>query len=134
MELDELSNRVIGCAIEAHREVGPGVLESPHEPCVAHHLKRHGIAFHLQPPQRFEDKGIRVDFGCRVDAFVEETLIPRIAKCRADQGHSHGAAADLHEAGRCRALVPDCGFRKIWPQDSGNYGRFPEGGEEGAEG
>ena len=38
MEFDELSNRVIGCAIEVHRELGPGLLESTYEQCFAHEL------------------------------------------------------------------------------------------------
>ena len=40
MKFDELSNRVIGCAIEVHRELGPGLLESTYEQCFAHELKR----------------------------------------------------------------------------------------------
>jgi len=43
MEFDELSNQVIGCAIEVHRELGPGLLESTYEQCFAHELKLNGI-------------------------------------------------------------------------------------------
>ena len=43
MGFDELSNRVIGCAIEVHRELGPGLLESTHDQCLAHELKLSGI-------------------------------------------------------------------------------------------
>jgi GxxExxY protein len=43
MEFDDLSNRVIGCAIEVHRELGPGLLESAYEQCLAHELQRSGI-------------------------------------------------------------------------------------------
>ena len=50
MEFDELSKRVIGCAIEVHRELGPGLLESTDEQCLAHELKLNGIAFRLQHP------------------------------------------------------------------------------------
>ena len=39
MEFDELSNRVIGCALTVHRELGPGLLESTYEQCLAHELK-----------------------------------------------------------------------------------------------
>ena len=39
MEFDELSNRVIGCAIEVHRVLGPGLLESTYEQCLAHDMK-----------------------------------------------------------------------------------------------
>ena len=47
MEFDDLSNRVIGCAIEVHRQLGPGLLESAYEQCLAHELNRHGITFQL---------------------------------------------------------------------------------------
>jgi GxxExxY protein len=45
MEFDELSNRVIGCAIEVHRQLGPGLLESTYEQCLAYELTRQGINF-----------------------------------------------------------------------------------------
>ncbi|HPB30478.1 MAG TPA: GxxExxY protein [Candidatus Sumerlaeota bacterium] len=51
MEFDDLSNRVIGCAIEVHRELGPGLLESTYEQCLAHELKLNGIGYRLQIPQ-----------------------------------------------------------------------------------
>jgi GxxExxY protein len=47
MEFDELSNRVIGCAIEVHRHLGPGLLESAYEECLAHELSRNNIAYQL---------------------------------------------------------------------------------------
>ena len=42
MEFDDLSNRVIGCAIQVHRELGPGLLESTYEQCVAYELLNNG--------------------------------------------------------------------------------------------
>ena len=75
MEFDDLSNRVIGCAIEVHRHLGPGLLESTYEQCLAHELKLNGIAFRIQDPQPIEYKGIRLDCGYRVDLLVEDELI-----------------------------------------------------------
>jgi GxxExxY protein len=75
MEFDELSNREIGCAIEVHRDLGPGLLESTYERCLAHKLKLHGIAFRFQQPQPVEYKGICLDCGYRVDVLVEDKLI-----------------------------------------------------------
>ena len=75
MEFDDLSNRVIGCAIEVHRELGPGLLESTYEQCLAHELKLNDIAFKLQHPQPVEYKGIRLDCGYRIDLLVECVLI-----------------------------------------------------------
>jgi len=75
MEFDELSSQVIGCAIEVHRELGPGLLESTYEQCLAHELKRNGIAFFLQHPLPVNYKGIHLDCGYRVDVLVENALI-----------------------------------------------------------
>ncbi len=75
MEFDGLSNRVIGCAIEVHRELGPGLLESTYEQCLAHELKLNDIVFQLQHPQSVRYKGIRLDCGYRLDLLVEGELI-----------------------------------------------------------
>ncbi|MEA3238705.1 MAG: GxxExxY protein [Candidatus Bipolaricaulota bacterium] len=75
MEFDELSNRVIECAIEVHRELGPGLLESTYEQCLAHELKLNGIQFELQHPLLVKYKGVRLDCGYRVDILVEDKLI-----------------------------------------------------------
>ena len=75
MEFDDLSNRVIGCAIEVHRQLGPGLLESAYEQCLAHELNRNGISFQLQHPQPVQYKDIRLDCGYRIDILVENELI-----------------------------------------------------------
>ena len=48
MEFDQLSKQVIGCAIEVHRELGPGLLESTYERCLVHELKAHTLVPMLQ--------------------------------------------------------------------------------------
>ncbi|HNS20577.1 MAG TPA: GxxExxY protein [Sedimentisphaerales bacterium] len=75
MEFDALSNRVIGCAIEVHRVLGPGLLESAYRQCLAHELASNGIACVSEHPVPVDYKGIRLDCGCRVDLQVEGTLI-----------------------------------------------------------
>ena len=75
MEFDGLSHRVIGCAIEVHRALGPGRLESAYEQCLAHELSRNGILFELQRPQPVEYKGLKLDCGYRIDLLVEGKLI-----------------------------------------------------------
>lgn len=75
MEFTALSHRVIGCAIEVHRTLGPGLLESTYEQCLAHELKLQGIAFLLQHPLPVEYKGLRLDCGYRVDILVENQII-----------------------------------------------------------
>ncbi len=72
MEFDDLSNRVIGCAIEVHRFFSPGLLESAYEQCLAFELNRSGIAFHLQHPQPVQNKDIRLDCGFRIDVLLNQ--------------------------------------------------------------
>jgi len=75
MEFDELSNRVIGCAIEVHRVLGPGLLESTYEQCLAYELGQAGIGFKLQHPLPVQYKGVNLDCGYRVDVLVQGELI-----------------------------------------------------------
>ena len=63
MGFDALSHRVIGCAIEVHRALEPGLLESAYEQCLAHELARNDIEFKLQRPQPVQYKGIQLDCG-----------------------------------------------------------------------
>ena len=75
MEFDELSNRVIGCAIEVHRHLGPGLLESTYEQCLAHELSRNAIAFQLQLALPVKYKEVQLDCGYRIDLLIEKRLI-----------------------------------------------------------
>ena len=75
MKFDELSNKVIGCAIEVHRELGPGLLESTYEQCLAYELKRAEIPFKLQVGIPIEYKQITLDCGYRIDLLADDRLI-----------------------------------------------------------
>ncbi len=75
IEFDELSNRVLGCALEVHRTLGPGLLESAYEQCLAYELKQSGMRFQLQVPLPVEYKAVHVDCGYRIDLLVEDQLI-----------------------------------------------------------
>ena len=75
MEFDQLSKRVIGCAIEVHRELGPGLLESTYERCLAHELKALNIECLMQVGLPVKYKGLSLDCGYRVDIIVEGILI-----------------------------------------------------------
>jgi len=74
-EFDALSNRVIGCALEVHRNLGPGLLESTYEQCLAHELRTADIAFKLQEPLPVEYKSVKLDCGYRIDLLVDDRLI-----------------------------------------------------------
>ena len=75
MEFDQLSNRVIGCALEVHRTFGPGLLESAYEQCLAYELSQLGIPFKLQYALPVTYKDIKLDCGYRVDLFINGELI-----------------------------------------------------------
>jgi GxxExxY protein len=73
-----LSNRVIGLAIEAHRHLGPGLLESAYDECLCHELKEAGIVFERQVPLALVYKTVKLDCGYRMDIVVERALVLEI--------------------------------------------------------
>ena len=75
MKFDELSNKVLGCALEVHRELGPGLLESAYEQCLAYELNRAKVPFKLQVELPVEYKQIKLDCGYRMDFLVDDRLI-----------------------------------------------------------
>jgi GxxExxY protein len=66
---------IIGAAIEVHRQLGPGLLESTYKACLAHELAERGIAYVCEVPLPVEYKGVRLDCGYRLDLIVEQTVI-----------------------------------------------------------
>jgi len=75
MEKDPFTRRVIGCAIEVHRELGPGLLESSYQRCLAHELHLNHIPFKLEHPMPVEYKGVHIDCGYRIDILVDDRLV-----------------------------------------------------------
>ncbi len=73
--LNEITHGIIGCAIAVHRQLGPGLLESAYETCMALELKATGWRFHRQRPVPLEYRGTVVDCGYRLDLVVEEIVI-----------------------------------------------------------
>ena len=72
---DPFTAQVIGCAIEVHRALGPGLLKSTYQQCLAHELRLKGIPFKLEHPVPVEYKGVRLDCGYRIDVLVDNRLI-----------------------------------------------------------
>lgn len=72
---DPLSEKVIGCAIEVHRSLGPGLLESAYEACLCHELENACIPFRRQVALPLEYKSVRLDCGYRIDLMVADRLI-----------------------------------------------------------
>jgi GxxExxY protein len=77
---DPRTSLIIGAAIEVHRILGPGLLESAYEECLCHELHLCGISFRRQVELPVEYKGIKLDCGYRVDLIVQEEVVVEL-KC-----------------------------------------------------
>jgi GxxExxY protein len=75
MDFDPLSNRVIGCALEVHRALGPGLLESAYRQCLAYELSRAGIEFQMEVPLPVRYKEVLLDCGYRIDVLIGTELL-----------------------------------------------------------
>jgi GxxExxY protein len=74
-EEDALSNRIIGAAIEVHKLLGPGLLESAYEECLCRELGIQKISYEKQQPLPLTYKGVMLDCGYRLDIVVEKRII-----------------------------------------------------------
>ena len=74
-KFSDLSNKVIGCAIEVHKTLGPGLLESTYQQCLAHELSLKQINFKIEYPLPVKYKGIFLDCGYRLDLLIEDEII-----------------------------------------------------------
>jgi GxxExxY protein len=72
--LDQISRRIIGAAIEVHRHLGPGLLESAYESCLVFELKRLGLKVEEQKPLPVVYKDVKLDCGYRLDLVVEDEI------------------------------------------------------------
>lgn len=75
MEKDPLTEKVIGCAIEVHRALGPGLLESAYQQALACELRLRGIKFEMEVSLPVDYKNVHLDCGYRLDIIVEGKLI-----------------------------------------------------------
>jgi GxxExxY protein len=75
MEKDFLTQKIIGCAIEVHKQLGPGLLESSYEACLMHELKAQKIYVQNQVYLPINYKGELIDAGYRLDILIPNKLI-----------------------------------------------------------
>jgi GxxExxY protein len=76
--LNELTDTIIGAAMEVHRALGPGLLESTYEMCLCRELSLRGLVFARQVSIRVEYKGVRLDCGYRADVVVDGSVLVEI--------------------------------------------------------
>ena len=73
--IDSLSYKVIGCAMEVHNTLGPGLLETAYEKALIHELRLKGLTVTSQVPVDMNYKGVNLGEGLRLDLLVEDSLI-----------------------------------------------------------
>jgi len=81
VDINELSSKIIGAAIEVHKALGPGLLESSYEECLCHELELRGLAFESQKPLPVVYKEKKLDCGYRLDMVVENAIILELKSC-----------------------------------------------------
>jgi GxxExxY protein len=75
MEINQITEKIIGCAIEVHKCLGPGLLESAYEECLVFELQNVGLIVEKQKPVPVIYKEIKLDCGYRIDILVENTVL-----------------------------------------------------------
>ena len=76
--LNELTDAIIGAAMEVHRALGPGLLESTYEVCLCRELIIRELRFERQVPISIEYKGVKLDCGYRADIVVDNSILVEI--------------------------------------------------------
>lgn len=75
MKMYEITKKIIGCAIEVHRSLGPGLLESAYEECLAYELEKAGLKTKRQIPAPVVYKDVKLDCGYRIDMLIENLIV-----------------------------------------------------------
>lgn len=81
MDINSLSSKIIGAAIEVHKTLGPGLLESAYEECMSYELALRGSSFERQKALPVIYKGKKLDCGYRLDMVVENAIILELKSC-----------------------------------------------------
>jgi GxxExxY protein len=88
--VNQVSHEVIGAAIEVHRKLGPGLLESAYRKCLCRELFMRGVRFEYERPLPLEYKGLRLECGYRVDILVAGLVVVEVKSVE--------AIAPIHDA------------------------------------
>ena len=81
MDINTLTGEVIGAAIEVHKNLGPGLLESAYEECLCHEFDLRRLSYERQKELPIEYKGAKLDCGYRLDVVVAQSLILELKAC-----------------------------------------------------
>lgn len=83
MDENEIGQRLLGCALTVHKRVGPGLLEGAYEACLAHELRKSGLAFQRQVTMPLIYDGETIETGYRLDLLVANSVVVEIKSVEA---------------------------------------------------
>ena len=89
-ELERVASIIVDAMVQVHRALGPGLLESAYQACLAYELRKRGLKVDCEVPQPVEYGTIRLDVGYRIDMLVEDEIIV--------ENKAVQAIAPIHEA------------------------------------
>lgn len=78
LNLEEITNKVIGCAIKVHKALGPGLLESAYKECLYFELVKEGLFVEKEKPMPLIYNEVKLEIGYRIDLLVEKKLVIEI--------------------------------------------------------
>lgn len=87
---EELTYKIIACAIEVHRHLGPGLLESAYQKCLVYELEKAGLKYEVEKPMPLVYKELKLEQGYRMDIVVEDNVVVELK--------STDKILDVHEA------------------------------------
>ena len=81
IDINHLSSKIIGAAIEVHKALGPGLLESTYEECLCYELNLRDLGFERQKSLPITYKNMKLDCGYRLDIVVENKIVLELKSC-----------------------------------------------------
>ena len=102
MEINQITETIIGAAIEVHRHLGPGLLESAYHTCLAREMTLRGLDFEREKELPIEYKGVQLDCGYRLDFRVEQSVIVELKAVEALQPIHEAQLLTYLKVTRCK--------------------------------
>jgi len=102
MDVNQVTEQIIGAAIEVHKALGPGLLESAYEECLGRELSLRGVPFEQQAPLPVQYKGARLDCGYRLDFLVAAAVIVEIKAIRVIEPIHEAQLLTYLRLGKCK--------------------------------
>jgi GxxExxY protein len=106
-ELNQITHSVIGAAMEVHRALGPGLLESAYQECLSRELTVREIPFERERPLPLEYKGIHLPCGYRLDLLVAGAVVVEVKSVEASRADPRSATSNLPAARRMENRTTD---------------------------